>query len=155
MATRKTLYWAHGADASKADRWPRPSSLLLTVLNKYLFNFIKMASSPLPSVFSVGEGYGYTLTMWFPLTLSVLLKSGQTADVFSVMKWRPEICLQFAGYKISRCRVNTTRRQPIKQLGMSFGSMFLLFPNENSHGAIFIVARENPSPHLLHVMTAC
>ena len=27
--------------------------------------------------------------------------------------------------------------------------------NENSHGATFIVARGNPSPHLLHVMTAC
>ena len=48
MATTKTLYWAHGGDASKADRlsqmtdrWPRSRSrsLLLTVLNIYLTSF--------------------------------------------------------------------------------------------------------------------
>ena len=50
MAARKTLYWAHEVNASKADRaWakpatdrlPRPRSLLLTVLHKCLFNFMK------------------------------------------------------------------------------------------------------------------
>ena len=48
MAATKTLYWAHGGDASKADRawaqttdrWPRSRSLLLTLLNKYLFNLM-------------------------------------------------------------------------------------------------------------------
>ena len=35
LNARKTLYWAHGGDTSMAERWPRPRSLLLTVLNKY------------------------------------------------------------------------------------------------------------------------
>ena len=34
--------------------------------------------------------------------------------------------------KISSCRVNTTSRQGIKQLGISFGSIFLLFSYESS-----------------------
>ena len=48
MAAMKTLYWADGGNASKADRaWPKRLTadrlhfLLLTVLNKYLFNLIK------------------------------------------------------------------------------------------------------------------
>ena len=36
--------------------------------------------------------------------------------------------------KISSCRVNTTSRRAIKQLGISFGSLFLLFSNEGSRG---------------------
>ena len=36
--------------------------------------------------------------------------------------------------KISSCWVNTTSRQGIKQLGISFGSIFLLFSNESSQG---------------------
>ena len=50
--------------------------------------------------------------------------------------------------KISSCQVNTTSRQGIKQLGISFGS---IFPWKKP-GATFIVAGENPGPHLL--MTA-
>ena len=51
MAATKTLYWAHGGDASKADRaWAKrltadPRSLLLTVLNKYLFNLIYFSNN--------------------------------------------------------------------------------------------------------------
>ena len=36
--------------------------------------------------------------------------------------------------KISSCRVNTTSRRGIKQLGISFGSIFLLFSNKSSRG---------------------
>ena len=36
--------------------------------------------------------------------------------------------------KISSCRVNTTSRLGIKQLGISFSSIFLLFFNESSQG---------------------
>ena len=36
--------------------------------------------------------------------------------------------------KISSCRVNTTSGQGIKQLGISFGSIFLLFSFESSRG---------------------
>ena len=38
--------------------------------------------------------------------------------------------------KISSCRVNTTRRRGIKQLGISFGSIFLLFSNKSSRGPL-------------------
>ena len=34
--------------------------------------------------------------------------------------------------KISSCRVNTTSRRGIKWLGISFGSIFLLFSNKSS-----------------------
>ena len=36
--------------------------------------------------------------------------------------------------KISSCRVNTISRWGIKQLGISFGSIFLLFSNKSSRG---------------------
>ena len=36
--------------------------------------------------------------------------------------------------KISSCRVNTTSRRGIKQQGISFGSIFLLFSNKSSRG---------------------
>ena len=36
--------------------------------------------------------------------------------------------------KISSCRVNTTSRREKKQLGLSFGSIFLLFSFESSRG---------------------
>ena len=36
--------------------------------------------------------------------------------------------------KISSCRVNTTSRRGIKQLGISFGSIFLPFSYESSRG---------------------
>ena len=38
--------------------------------------------------------------------------------------------------KISSCRVNTTSRRGIKRLGISFGSIFLLFSNESSRGSL-------------------
>ena len=37
---------------------------------------------------------------------------------------------------ISSCRVNTTSMQQIKQLGISFGSIFLLFSGESSWGHV-------------------
>ena len=36
--------------------------------------------------------------------------------------------------KISSCQVNTTSRRGIKQQGISFGSIFLLFSNKSSQG---------------------
>ena len=45
--------------------------------------------------------------------------------------------------KISSCRVNTTSRREFKQLGISFGSIFLLFSNKSSHGATIITAGGN------------
>ena len=51
--------------------------------------------------------------------------------------------------KISHCRINTTSRWGIKQLGSSFGSIFLLFSNKSSRGGTLLVAGENPrSPAL-------
>ena len=38
--------------------------------------------------------------------------------------------------KISSCRVNTTSRHGIKRLGISFDSIFLLFFNKSSQGAL-------------------
>ena len=38
--------------------------------------------------------------------------------------------------KISSCRVNTTSRQGIKQLGISFGSICLLFSYATSQGHV-------------------
>ena len=38
--------------------------------------------------------------------------------------------------KISSCRVNTTSRRGIKRLGISFGSIFLLFSNKSSRGPL-------------------
>ena len=38
--------------------------------------------------------------------------------------------------KISNCRVNTTSRRGIKWLGISFGSIFLLFFNKSSRGPL-------------------
>ena len=37
--------------------------------------------------------------------------------------------------KISHCRVNTTSRQGIKQLGISFGSTFFYFPMQLAGGS--------------------
>ena len=44
------------------------------------------------------------------------------------------IRLSRAVTKISSCRVNTTSKQGFKQLGISFGSIFLLFSCESSRG---------------------
>ena len=38
--------------------------------------------------------------------------------------------------KISSCRVNTTSRPGIKWLGISFGSIFLLFSNKSNRGPL-------------------
>ena len=54
--------------------------------------------------------------------------------------------------KISSCQVNTTSRRRIKQLGISFGSIFLLFCDERSRGPRSQQPGEIPGPCLL--MTA-
>ena len=53
---------------------------------------------------------------------------------------------------ISSCRVNTTRKWGIRQLGISFGFIFSLFSYESSWRPYLWEPRENPSPGLL--MTA-
>ena len=52
--------------------------------------------------------------------------------------------------KISSCRVNTTSRRGIKRLGISFGSIFVLFSNKSSQGGTLLVAGENPRPPALN-----
>ena len=54
--------------------------------------------------------------------------------------------------KILSCRVNRSKRQGIKQLGISFGFTFLLVSYESDLGATFVVARGMRSAQLL--MTA-
>ena len=54
--------------------------------------------------------------------------------------------------KISSCSVNTSSRQGIKQLGISFGSIFLLFSYNSSQGRHSQQPGEIPGPWLL--MTA-
>ena len=51
--------------------------------------------------------------------------------------------------KISSCRVNTTSRQGIKRLGISFGSIFLLFSNKSSRGPLSQQPGKIPGPQLL------
>ena len=48
--------------------------------------------------------------------------------------------------KISSCRVNTTRRRGIKWLGISFGSIFLLFSNKSSRGHSLSSRGKSPAP---------
>ena len=49
--------------------------------------------------------------------------------------------------KILSCRVNTTSRRGIKQLEISFGSIFLLFSNKSSHGGHSLSSRgKSPAP---------
>ena len=54
--------------------------------------------------------------------------------------------------KILSCQVNTTSRWGTTQLGISFGSIFVLFSNESSQGPHSYQLGEIPSPRLL--MTA-
>ena len=51
--------------------------------------------------------------------------------------------------KISSYRVDTTSRRGIKQLGISFGSIFLLFSNKSSRGPLCQQPGKIPSPRLL------
>ena len=50
--------------------------------------------------------------------------------------------------KISSCRVNTTSRQGIKRLRISFGSIFLLFSNKSSWGPLSQQLGKIPGPRL-------
>ena len=51
--------------------------------------------------------------------------------------------------KISSCRANTTSRRGIKWLGISFGSIFLLFSNKSSRGPPSQQLWKIPGPRLL------
>ena len=51
--------------------------------------------------------------------------------------------------KISSCRINTTSRRGIKRLGISFGSIFLLFSNKSSLGSLSQQPGKIPGPRLL------
>ena len=51
--------------------------------------------------------------------------------------------------KISSCRINTTSRRGIKRLGISFGSIFLLFSNKSSQGPLSQQPGKIPGPRLL------
>ena len=53
--------------------------------------------------------------------------------------------------KISSCQVNTTRKWGIKQLGISFDSIFLLFSNESSRGNPWPLAR-NDCPAIIYAL---
>ena len=46
--------------------------------------------------------------------------------------------------RVPSCWVKTTSRWGIKQLGVTFGSIFLPFSNKSSRGVTFIVAGGNP-----------
>ena len=64
------------------------------------------------------------------------------------------ICIQGALYKVvskisSYWELNTTSRRGIKQLGIPFGSIFLLFLRKVA-GTTFIVARGIPRPQVLN-----
>ena len=48
--------------------------------------------------------------------------------------------------RISSCRVNTTKRRGIKQLVVSFGSIFLLFSIESNRGHVNSSRRKSPAP---------
>ena len=50
--------------------------------------------------------------------------------------------------KISSWRVNTTSRQGIKRLGISFGSIFVLFSNKSSRGHSLSSRGKSPAPAL-------
>ena len=84
-------------------------------------------------------------TTWMPGTgLSKLIKKPIVAASGTLVYW---VCLWVhvfltrAVTKISSCRVNTTSRQGIKHLGISFGSIFLLF---SYAGGRVLSSRENP-----------
>ena len=51
-----------------------------------------------------------------------------------------------AATKISSCRIHTTSRHGIKQLRISFGSIFLQFSYESSQWEIMKVSVGNPRP---------
>ena len=48
--------------------------------------------------------------------------------------------------KISSCRVNTTSGREIKQVGISFGSIFLLFSYERGRGHVLSSRGKSPAP---------
>ena len=57
-----------------------------------------------------------------------------------------KVCTPRVVTKISSCQVNTTSRWGKKQLGVSFGSIFLLFSFESSRGPRYRSRRKSPAP---------
>ena len=74
------------------------------------------------------------ITSFFKVTAAVSPSSFCAAGVKSLLLLRASEKFSMAVTKISSCRVNTTSRRAIKQLGISFGSFFLLFSNDSSLG---------------------
>ena len=68
---------------------------------------------------------------WNPLYRHPLNTDIMTFPLGVHIDWVP---FNRAVTKISSCHINTTNRQGIKQLGISFGSIFLLFSYEVSQG---------------------
>ena len=61
-----------------------------------------------------------------------------------LLLFHPVLC--WVVTKISSCRVNTMSRLGIKQLGISFSSIFLLYFNESSQGHTRSSQGKSPGP---------
>ena len=57
--------------------------------------------------------------------------------------------VQGCPYRISSCWVNTTIRRGIKRLGISFGSIFLLFSNKSGTIALMMSAKARETKGIL------
>ena len=73
----------------------------------------------------------------------------QMRDGFDDYLYHAFLVLPRVVTKISSCRVNTTSRRGIKWLGISFGSIFLLFSDESSRGLLSYQPGKIPGPQLL------
>ena len=77
----------------------------------------------------------FSLLYYFPFYMSAKFVSGNSqcirmCNIHTILLYHRVVT------KISSCRVNTTGRRGIKQLGISFGSIFLLFSNKSSRGPL-------------------
>ena len=78
------------------------------------------------------------MTLWGGVLAVLKIKNGyrQCCFVFYLLKILKSLIFYRVVTKISSCRVNTTSRRGIKRLGISFGSIFLLFSNKSSWGPL-------------------
>ena len=90
-------------------------------------------SAFMKSVQNVFDRYSIWSVVFPNLGLEIALK------LFTKILWRTHDRKSYTWprvvTKISSCRVNTTSRRGIKQLGISFGSTFLLFSHKISRGS--------------------
>ena len=68
------------------------------------------------------------------LTVSIGIDLDKSAGYNNIVRQKSLILSTRDVTKISSCRVNTTNRWGIKQLGISFGCIFLLLSYESSQG---------------------